>query len=105
MTAHRAKKKIGKHKQSGPRLPVWIILAGVAALAAGIVLAAANSGRDPDFEPLVNGVPALAVDQEIMDYGDVRLGTTVTAEIRVSNVGSGLLRFQKPPYVEVKEGC
>ncbi len=105
MTTHRAKKKIGKRRQSGPRLPVWIILAGVAALAAGIVLAAVNTGGDPDFEPLVQGAPALTVDREMIDYGDIRLGTPVTTEFRVSNVGSKDLRFTKAPYVELKEGC
>lgn len=105
MTAHRAKKPTGKRKQRGPRMPVWIILAGVAALAAGLALAAANSGRDADIEPLVSGAPALVADQEMIDYGDVRLGTPVTTEIRVSNVGSKDLRFTRAPYVEVKEGC
>lgn len=105
MTAHRSKKTQARRRRSAPRFPVWFILAGAAALTVGLVLALIAPGREPDFTPQVSGAPALAVDQEWIDYGDVRLGTTVTTEIRVSNVGSEVLRFQKPPYVEVKEGC
>jgi hypothetical protein len=105
MTAQRSKKLRGKRARNRSRFPAWIILMGVAALAAGLVLVMTNRGRQPDFTPKVNGAPALTVDQEVVDYGDVRLGTPLTTEIRVSNVGTETLRFQKAPYVEIKEGC
>ncbi len=106
MTAHRAKKKQERRKpRAAAGFPWWIILAGIAALAAGLILALTNAGREAEFIPQVNGAPALAVDQELVDYGDVRLGTPVTTVFQVTNLGSQDLRFSKKPYVEIREGC
>ena len=86
-------------------LPLWIALAGLAALATALLVDFDIGGRKVDFTPKVQGAAAVAVDNEKIDYGDIRLGTPVKTEFRVTNIGSEVLRFSKTPYVEVKEGC
>lgn len=53
----------------------------------------------------VQGAASLKVDQEQIDMGDVKLGRMVEASFRLTNVGDQPLRFTKPPYIEVVEGC
>jgi len=62
----------------------------------GVLLIASDSG---------GGTPALAVDQQTIDYGDVKLNTNLTFEIKVTNIGDGALRFKEEPYIQVLEGC
>jgi hypothetical protein len=57
------------------------------------------------FVPEVTGQPSLAVDQNELDFGDVRFNRYVTAEFDVTNVGDVLLRFTRNPWVTVAEGC
>jgi hypothetical protein len=45
------------------------------------------------------------VDQQKIDYGDVKFGVNKTFAIKVTNTGSGTLRFKEDPYIEVLEGC
>jgi len=86
------------------RTPLGLVLAGVGLLAVALwALLGANGRRGPTIE--VTGAPALRVDQEVLDYGDVQLGQTVQAAVRVTNVGDQTLRFTEAPYVEVREGC
>ena len=51
------------------------------------------------------GTPSIAVDQQQIDYGDVKFGVEKTFAIKVTNTGDGTLRFKEDPYVEVVEGC
>jgi hypothetical protein len=51
------------------------------------------------------GTPAIAVDQQRIDYGDVKFGVEKTFAIKVTNTGDGTLRFKEEPYIEVLEGC
>jgi len=81
--------------------PMFILMFGGAlVLAAGILFGLQRAGTDND-----GGTPALAVDQQVIDYGDVKLNTNLTFEIKVTNTGDGTLRFKEEPYVEVLEGC
>ena len=52
-----------------------------------------------------SGTPALTVDQDTIQYGDVKLNTNLTFEIKVTNSGDGTLRLREEPYIEVREGC
>jgi hypothetical protein len=45
------------------------------------------------------------VDQQLIDYGDVKFNVEKTFAIKVTNTGDGTLRFKEDPYVEVVEGC
>ncbi|NQU31293.1 MAG: hypothetical protein HQ525_11560 [Anaerolineae bacterium] len=92
-------KNIRKQKQARQRL-IWLVSGGVLLIAAALFFAFGGSGEDSD-----SGTPALAVDQEVIEYGDVKFNTNLTFEIKVTNTGDGKLRFKEEPYVEVREGC
>lgn len=51
------------------------------------------------------GTPAIVVDRQVIDYGEVQLNTNLTFAIQVTNTGDGVLRFKEKPYIEVLEGC
>lgn len=98
-------KKIVAQKKTKP--PIWLlglIAAGVA-LIAFVAIQTISSNSTPPPPPLVTGGPALQVDKEKIDFGNVALGSTVEAKFEVTNVGDQPLRFTKKPYVEVIEGC
>jgi len=78
---------------------VWFIGGGVLLIVAALFLA---FGGNDDND---GGTPALAVDQQTIDYGEVKLNTNLTFEIKVTNTGDGTLRFREEPYIEVREGC
>ena len=52
-----------------------------------------------------SGTPSIAVDQQKIDYGDVKFNVEKTFTIKITNKGDGTLRFKEDPYVEVLEGC
>ena len=52
-----------------------------------------------------SGTPSIAVDQEKLDYGDVKFNVEKTFTIKITNKGDGTLRFKEDPYIEVLEGC
>jgi hypothetical protein len=104
MSSKSSKKIVPKRKQN---VPIWlplIIVAGVALIIAVLIGGGNNQPASTD-KPQVNDSPALQVDQEKLDFGDVKLGQTVEAKFVVSNVGDQPLRFTQKPYVEVVEGC
>ena len=51
------------------------------------------------------GTPKIAADPQKIDYGYVKFGNNKTFKIKVTNSGTGVLRFKDKPYVEVLEGC
>lgn len=88
------------HKSQKYRKPFpWPLVAfgGVLLILAAVLFA--NQGRDG------GGTPAATVDQKVIDYGDVKFDTPKTFAIKVTNTGSGVLRFKEQPYIEVMEGC
>jgi len=93
----RNKKKYRQQKQSTNIPWIFVALGGVLLIVAA-VLFANRSGRD-------GGTPAISVDQEVMDYGEVKLDTPLTFSVVVTNTGDGVLRFKEKPYIEVREGC
>ncbi len=104
MSTKASKRIVPKKKQS---IPIWlplIIVAGAALIAVALI-SSKGSQSDSTVTPQVNGAPALQVDKEKVDFGDVPLGQTVEVKFEVANVGDQPLRFTKKPYVEVIEGC
>jgi hypothetical protein len=94
-------KRIHKQQQT-ISTPLFILMAGGALLlAAGIIIGVQKIGQ-PDVS---GGTPALVVDQDAIQYGDVKFNTNLTFEIKVTNTGDGTLRFKEDPYIEVREGC
>jgi hypothetical protein len=88
-------KKHRKQKKNSP----WLIVAigGILLIIAAFFFA--NQSRDG------GGIPSITVDQQTIDYGDVKLDTPKTIAIKITNTGDGTLRFKENPYIEVLEGC
>jgi len=91
-------KKYKKQKQKKKNFP-WLLLAlgGILVVVAGFLFARQNDGG--------SGTPSIAVDQQKIDYGDVKFGVNKTFAIKVTNTGDGTLRFKEEPYIEILEGC
>ncbi len=88
-------------KQKRQRSTMPLILIGIGALAlvgltAFFVWQSNGTG---------GGNPRLAVDQKLIDYGDLKDYTDKSFTITVTNTGTGILRFKEKPYVQVVEGC
>jgi hypothetical protein len=90
------KHKRQKQKKSTP----WglLTLGGLLLLVAAYLFATRDAGDG-------GGTPSIAVDQQKIDYGDVKFNTNKTFTIKVTNTGDGTLRFTEEPYIEVLEGC
>ena len=91
-------KKNKKRKQQKKQFP-WYLLAlgGILVVVAAVLF----TRQDGDG----GGTPSIAVDQQKIDYGDVKFGVNKTFAIKVSNTGDGTLRFKEDPHIEVMEGC
>lgn len=102
--AKSAKRRKSQAKQKGslPR-PLLLALGGVLLL--GLGLLAYWRSNTPASTVDETGQPNLVVDQEVVDFGDVRLGEWVTASFTLMNNGTGPIRFTQAPYIEVVEGC
>ncbi len=92
-------KKRRKEKQSKKPL-IWLVSGGIFLIAAALFLVFGGSSDKNE-----NGTPALIVDQELIEYGDVKFDTNLTFEIEVTNTGDGTLKFKETPYIQVREGC
>ena len=93
MSKNKKKFKRQKQKQSYPWL--FVALGGILLIITAFFLADRDSG----------GTPSIAVDQQKIDYGDVKFGVEKSFAIQVTNTGDGNLRFKEAPYIEVLEGC
>lgn len=97
--------KSSKNIASPPakKFPMWLLLI----IGAGVVLivVALISSNQTTSAPQVSGGPALQVDKEKVDLGDVPLGQTVNVSFELTNVGDQPLQFTKKPYIEVAAGC
>ena len=94
-------KKVRRKQKQTISTPVFILMIGGALLlAAGIIFGLQTIGGADG-----GGVPALTVDQEVIQYGDVKFNVPLTFTIKVTNNGDGTLRFVEDPYIEVREGC
>lgn len=91
----------------GPRLGTWQWLALIAVLvsAGGLLLWLVGRSRTDNFTPKVTGAPSVEVAQESVDYGDVKMNTSVETLFRVRNVGDEALVILGEPQVELIEGC
>ena len=98
-------KKVASPKQPG--FPIWlplIIVAGVVLVAVAMLSNNGSSTAAPTA-PTTSGAPALTVDKDRFDFGNVKLGQTVQISFEVTNTGDAPLRFKEKPYVEVAAGC
>jgi len=89
-------KKHRKQKQKAFPWP-FVVAGGILLIIAAFFFA--RQGSDG------GGTPAIAVDQQKIDYGDQHFGTNLTFTVKVTNTGTGTLRFKEQPYIEIVEGC
>jgi hypothetical protein len=90
-----------KHRRPNQKknLPLLVIGLGAILMIAAVFLFTNQGGGDG------GGTPAISVDPQKIDYGYVQFGNDKSFKIKVTNTGTGSLRFQKNPFVEVLEGC
>jgi predicted metal-binding membrane protein len=104
MSQNNTKKHSMKRRgRNNTWLPVVVALAGLALVALAAWGLSAKEADNANIE--VSGAPALKVDKEKVDLGDVKVGQVVEASFRLSNAGDQTLRFSEAPYIEVVEGC
>ena len=97
---NKKQRRVRRKQKQTISTPVFILMFGGALLvAAGILFGVQWLGGRND------GTPVLAVDQEVIQYGDVKFNVPITFTIKVTNTGDGTLRFTEEPYIEVREGC
>ncbi len=85
-----------KQKQNNKPYLLLILLGGILLIVAAFFFT--NQSGDG------GGTPSIAVDQQLIDYGDVKFDVEKTFAIKVTNTGEGILRFKEDPYIEVLEG-
>lgn len=90
-----SKKKFKKERQRR-RFP-WSLAAIGGALLVISAFLFANQGS--------GGTPSVTVDQQRIDYGDVKFNVPKTFALQVTNTGDGTLKFKEKPYIQVLEGC
>ena len=76
----------------------WLVAAGGILLVVAVFLLARQNGGG-------GGAPIITVDQQRIDYGDVKFNTNKNFAIIVTNLGDDTLRFKEEPYIQVLEGC
>ncbi|MHB1449060.1 MAG: hypothetical protein ACYC6E_13025 [Bellilinea sp.] len=92
-------------KQTKKSIPIWLIVTGIGLIAVAIWALLSSGGQDK-VTVEVTGAPKIKVEQEVIDYGDVKLGgMPIRTVVKVTNVGDQPLRFKEAPYIEVLEGC
>ena len=93
----KSNKRYRKQKQTR-KFPWLLVVLGGGLLVLAAVLFANRSGDG-------GGTPSITVDQQKIDYGYVKFGETRSIAVKVTNTGTGNLRFKDDPYIEVVEGC
>jgi HYDIN/CFA65/VesB-like, Ig-like domain len=110
MSQSKAKKlthaKKDQRRPAGSNLAVYLVLGGMVLVAAALFAVWKSGQPETASVPVeVKGQPSLKVDQERLDFGDVKLGQTVTASFTLFNAGDQTLRITGKPTIQVLEGC
>ncbi len=106
MANSRDRIKERRRKKQQRNILVVMIIGSLLLATAGIMIGKSVLERKADLSLVeVKGQPSLKVDQELIDYGDVKFNTNKSFAIKLTNVGDQPLVISEDPYVEVKEGC
>ena len=85
------------------KMPIILVIGSLAILMIAVLFAIQK--KPTSYTPEVTGNPSIQVDKALVDLGDVKLGQPVQVAFEIKNVGDKPLKFTKPPFIEVKEGC
>ena len=85
------------------RLPLFLVVAGAILIAGVIWMRSGNENTENISE--TDGAPRLVVDQDKVDYGDVKLNTPIETVFTIQNAGDGPLEILGVPQVELVDGC
>jgi hypothetical protein len=88
--------KYRKQKRTKSFPWLFVVLGGGMLILTAILFANRNGG---------GRTSSITVNQQRIDYGDVKFGVNKSFAIKVTNTGDGTLRFKEAPYIEVLEGC
>jgi len=88
-----------KRKRQNKSFPWAFVAVGVVLLTAAIFLFSNTGSADS------SGTPIIAVEESNIDLGYIKMGEYRSLNIKVTNTGTGTLRFKEQPYIEVLEGC
>lgn len=92
------------HQDASSNRAFWRLLAvaGLTLISSLLlfILSAQNA-----YEPEAEGARLAILGEETIDYGDVKLGSTIETVVKVKNIGDQVLVFSENPYVELIEGC
>jgi hypothetical protein len=91
--------KKAKRKSRQKNFP-WALVALGGLLIIGAIFVFSNGGSADS-----GGTPVIAVEEQNIDLGYIKLGEYRSLNIKVTNTGDGTLRFKEQPYIEVLEGC
>ena len=111
MSKHKKGYKGSQRRAAARKQPMWLwaTVGGLLLVFVLFLISQVNKGSQTsaasDFTPEVKGNPHVAVDQEKIDYGDVKLGNTINTVMDVRNTGDQTLLIQQNPQVEAVEGC
>jgi hypothetical protein len=105
MKSETKAQRSARRKQQRAQRSILLMVGGGVILLAVAAFAILQNRPEPKIAIEVTGAPSLKVDQEKIDLGDVRLGDTVSASFRLTNVGDQPLEIVDDPYIEVVEGC
>ncbi|MEE8355861.1 MAG: hypothetical protein V3R33_01010 [Anaerolineales bacterium] len=95
-----------RQKKKQQKQLVFLIIGGALIIITGTIFGISAWKNQPDLDLVsVSGQPSLEVDQELIDYGDVKFNTSKTFTINLTNVGDEPLILSEEPYIEVREGC
>lgn len=83
-----------------------MIIGSLLLVTVGIIIGKSVLARKADQTLIeVSGQPSLKLDQDFIDYGDVKFNTNKSFAIRLTNVGDQPLNISETPIIEVREGC
>jgi hypothetical protein len=91
-------KKLKRQQQRKSFPWTLVVIGGVLLIIAAFFFANQGGGSG-------DGTPTIKVDQQKIDYGDVKFGVEKNFAIKVTNTGDGTLRFKEEPFIGVLEGC
>jgi len=95
-----------RQKERQHKMLITMLAVGLLLIISGVFFAKNTLENQPDPSLIeVSGQPSLKVDQDQINYGDVKLNTNLQFKLELTNVGDQPLRISEAPYVEVVDGC